>query len=321
MKSAESETRKLEASAAICTLFEGNYHFGLAAFVNSLVGAGFKGTVWIGYRGALPPWLDQVNRCDGADGEYMVTDDVRMAFLPLSTPLHLTNYKPTFMLDLLAGPARECAYLWYFDPDIWLASKWAFYAGWQRHGVALCQEITNNILPDDSPLRYQWMEIAETISLKNPRPLQHYYNGGLVGVPAEHTDFLRLWKRLIELSAEHGCALDRMMPGTRDMPFHASDQDALNMTAMYAKAPLTTLGPEGMGFIPGGARMYHTVGTKPWKGSFLKRALHGNPPTSAMKAFFPHCEGPIRPYTPWQLQAKRLACTIAAMIGRFYGRR
>ena len=320
MKPVDSGTRKPQSGTAICTLFEGNYHFGLAAFVNSIVRAGFDGTVWIGYRGALPPWLDQLSYCEGTDAEYMANGEIRLVFLPVSTPLHLTNYKPEFMLDLLAGPASECEYLWYFDPDIWLASNWHFFAGWQRHGVALCQEITNNILPHDSPLRYQWIEIAETISLNNPRLLQHYYNGGMVGVPAEHADFLRLWKRLIELSADHGCALDRMMPGTREMPFHASDQDALNMAAMYSQAPLTTLGPEGMGFIPGGARMYHTVGTKPWQGSFLKRALSGNPPTNAMKAFFSHCEGPIRPYKRWQLRAKRLACTISAMIGRFYRR-
>ena len=34
------------------------------------------------------------------------------------------------------------------------------------------------------------------------------------------------------------------------MPFHASDQDALNIAAMYSVFPLSTLGPQGMGFVP-----------------------------------------------------------------------
>jgi hypothetical protein len=317
---AEVVQQEMENRTAICTLFEGNYHYGLAAFLNSLVGAGFKGTVWAGYRGSLPPWINQLKAVEQAEGQYLVSDSVRISFLPLTTKIHLTNYKPEFMLDLLTGPARMCKYLWYFDPDIWLCSGWSFFAGWQRHGVALCQEIVNNILPADSPMRYQWMEIAETIGLRNPRPLGYYYNGGLTGVPANQTEFLQLWKRLIELSADYGCDLGRMMPGTRDMPFHASDQDALNITAMYSDASLSTLGPEGMGFIPGGARMYHTVGPKPWNGSQLKRALRGLPPSNATKAFFTHCNGPIRAYSQGELRAKQMECSIAALIGRFYAR-
>jgi hypothetical protein len=306
---------------AVCTLFEGDYHLGLAAFTNSLVHAGFTGTIWAGYRGKLPPWLDQLKSLGGASDEYMVTDQVRLVFFPLTTSVHLTNYKPQFMLDLLAHHALGCEYLWYFDPDICLRSSWSFFADWQRHGIALCQEIVNNILPVNSPLRLQWVDIAASIGVNGPSALNHYYNGGMVGVPSSHAGFLDLWRRLLEYAETTGCDLGVLMPGNRESPFHASDQDALNIAAMYSKVPLSTLGPEGMGFIPGGVRMYHCVGQKPWRGSALLRALAGTPPSNAMKFFFTQVSSPICAYSALNLHAKRLECSIAAFIGRFYSRR
>jgi len=307
--------------SGICTLFEGDYHIGLAAFLNSLAHAGYAGTVWVGYRGPLPPWLNQLRRTTQEAHEYEIAGQIQLVFLPVETQIHLTNYKPWLMLDLLAGAAHDCDFLWYFDPDIFLRAPWTFFANWQRYGIALCQEIVNNNLPADAPLRHEWMEAASRLGLSNPRPLDRYYNGGLVGIPRDHAHFLVIWRRLIEHAGEVGYDLTGMMPGTRDMPFHASDQDALNIAAMYSEFPLSTLGPQGMGFIPGDVKMFHTVGVKPWKGSFLLRAIAGKPPSDAMKYFLTQLSSPIRPYSPLGLRAKKLACSVAALIGRFYRRR
>lgn len=305
---------------AICTLFEGDYHFGLAAFLNSLVRAGFSGTVWIGYRGSLPPWLSQLNRVGGEEDRYLLVNQVRLVFLRVATRLHLTNYKPQFMLDLLANQARDCQYLWYFDPDIFLQARWSFFADWQRYGIALCQEIVDNILPHNAPLRHKWMKIGENLGLGVPQPIEHYYNGGMAGVPAAHTDFLEVWKRLLEYAASNGCDLHTFMPANRENPFHASDQDALNIAAMYSQHPLTTIGPQGMGFTTGEAVMYHRVGLKPWRAKFLRNAMAGIPPTSADKFFFTQVSAPIRAYSPFKLFARRSACLLAVLIGRFYRR-
>jgi hypothetical protein len=39
-----------------------------------------------------------------------------------------------------------------------------------------------------------------------------------------------------------------------------------------------------------------------------------------MKFFLTQVESPIRPYSPLALRAKKLSCSIAALIGRFYRR-
>jgi hypothetical protein len=304
----------------ICTLFEGDYHLGLAAFVNSLVRAGYAGTVWAGYRGELPPWVNQLGLLDSDLHLYQVTDQVSLSFVPLDTGLHFTNYKPQFMLDLFAHHARGCEYLWYFDPDILLRCSWKFFGEWQRHGIALCQEIVNNILPADSPLRHQWMRVASTIGLFKARLLNHYFSGGMVGVSAAHISFLHLWLHTLERAQEEGCDLSGFQVGNREMPFYASDQDALNVAAMYTEHPLTTMGPEAMGFVPSGFTMYHAVGPKPWRASFLCRAIAGAPPSGADKFFLSQVSWPIRAYSPLRLRVKRLACSTAALIGRFYRR-
>jgi hypothetical protein len=307
--------------AGICTLFEGNYHLGLAAFLNATARAGYRGTIWAGYRGMLPPWLNQLKRASHDADEYWIADQVRLVFLKLDTQLHFTNYKPDFMLRLLADEARNCDYLWYFDPDVFLTAKWPFFAEWQRFGIALCQEVVDNIFPADNPLRQQWVEHASCIGFENPRPIDCYYNGGLVGVPASSAGFLESWKSLIAMVATTGFDLRYLNEGNREQPFHVSDQDALNIAAMYSKFPLTTLGPQGMGFVPGGIMMYHAVGHKPWNGSLLLRALKGMPPTGAAKFYFTLVDAPIRVYSPLRLRAKRIACSIAAFIGRSYSRR
>ncbi len=318
----ESATPSSVNDVGICTLFEGDYHLGLAAFVNSLAHAGYRGTVWAGYRGALPPWVDQLERVQGQEAdEFRVEGLIKLAFLKLDTAIHLTNYKPEFMLRLLADKARECKYLWYFDPDIFVLANWTYFEKWQRCGVALCQEIVDNIFPADAPLRQEWMRLATGAGFIAPRQVNHYYNAGMVGVPVEHKGFLEEWERLIRLAESLGYNMNVMARGSRDMPFNMRDQDALNVAVMYTKAPLSTLGPQGMGFIYGASTVvYHAVGPKPWRGSILLRALKGLPPSGATKCFFAQVGGPIRVYSPVRLRAKRLACSLAAFIGRFYRR-
>ena len=46
----------------VCTTAEGNYFYGLAALANSLVRAGFKGSIVVGYRHGKPTWLETLEK-------------------------------------------------------------------------------------------------------------------------------------------------------------------------------------------------------------------------------------------------------------------
>src|ERR1700732_1648164 len=54
-------------ASVVCTLAEGSYFNGVAALTNSLVHAGFEGSVVVGYRGSKPTWLAQFEKDHPSD--------------------------------------------------------------------------------------------------------------------------------------------------------------------------------------------------------------------------------------------------------------
>jgi hypothetical protein len=305
--------------AVVCTLFEGDYHFGVAALLNSLVRHGFQGRFVAGYRGALPPWVDQLKRLNG-DACYEASPGVRLEFLSLDVAVHFANYKPQFMLRLLYE-RRGCRYLFYFDPDIVVGCAWSFYEQWVRNGVALCEDV-NGHLPENHPLRHRWSELVSAYGWKSPRPLSRYYNGGFVGLPVSCRGFLELWREATSIAEAGGLDLKAFGEGDRTHPYCKADQDTLNIAAMYDSSPLTTIGADGMGFIPGGGTMFHAIGAlKPWRKAMVCWALRGIPPSRTDKEYLASVSSPIRPYSRIGLAARRLGCAAGASIGRFYRRR
>src|SRR5438105_11868756 len=104
-------------NSAICTLFEGHYHIGVATLVNSLFLHGFRGTVIAGHRGDLPPWAAGAHAKEEAQ-ELMVAAGLTLRFVRVAQPGHLTNLKPHFMLEAWEKHAAGAEGLLYFDPDI-----------------------------------------------------------------------------------------------------------------------------------------------------------------------------------------------------------
>ena len=299
----------------ICSLFEGHYHVGFAVLLNSLLRGGFAGLVWAGYRGELPPWTSTLKQL--GPELFQLPNGARLKFEQLTSSIHFTNYKPDFMLKLIERGAAT-KHLWYFDPDITVRCSWRFYERWVTYGVCLVGDSINGVMPPRHPLRCMWADAAEQSGWGKPTtPQTMYFNGGFIALDIEHASFLERWQSMMQLAAKH-VDLSGFMTGNREEAFHASDQDALNLTLMYSSEPVSAIGPEGMGFEVGGFTMYHSVGSaKPWTKKFLKFALNGWPPTNADKHFIDCASGPIQVFSPGELRAKQRAIKAAALLGRF----
>src|SRR5579859_5392630 len=315
---ATESTSLPENDQVICTLYEGDFDLGVAALINSIVKGGFKGLFWVGKRAELPAWTAQLQQRD--DGLFQVGDAL-LGFETIVGDRHFGQFKPEFMLHVIdRGIARK--HIWYFDPDVTVRCGWEFFERWVRHGVCLCQEINIGGMSANHPIRCEWMNLARNAGWGEPlHPRERYYNGGFIGMHVQHRAFFDTWKNAVRLANSAGVKPDQFQKGSRTQAFYTVDQDAMNIAAMYAQVPFSTIGPEGMGWIPGGFTMYHSVGSrKPWRKKFVRAALRGYPPSNSDRHFLQCTEGAIQLFTPWQAKRRRWQAGLAALIGRFFRR-
>jgi hypothetical protein len=341
-------------SAIVTTLFEGDYHLGVAALVNSLFGAGFQGEVRVGYRGDLPGWVrgeevgkveskkqdcgsmgfcgQSIRRTDLGGGVRVLQleqCEMKVVFQRLDTEAHFTNYKPQFLLQTLEETQADR--IFYFDPDIVVEARWGFFEEWADAGVALAEDV-NSPLPENHPRRVAWRNRFEEvgIGLKFRQPA--YVNGGFIGMTRKQLSFLETWMQTQGLVSEWVGGSDRakigggvavsVKPDAND-PFSSTDQDALN-AAMEACSGehFSIIGQEAMGFKTGGCIMHHALGPwKPWRRRYLREALCGHPPARVDKIFWRLMEvGPIKPTPLRVVRKKELEIRVAAALGRFIRR-
>lgn len=308
-------------NVTLCTLFEGNYHFGVAALSNSLAAAGYEGELWVGYRGALPGWITGSPAFDRASGRLPVTPRFALRLLALDTPLHFTYYKPTFIREMLERHAPDAAVVAYIDPDIVVKCDWPALAGWfTEDGISLAEDV-NWCFPARHPKRLLWGRFFAAHGIAPRRGLERYYNAGFIAASRAHLEFLDLWRRLCDLVVAHNAHARELKAGGSAALFHSTDQDALNFALTVCEAPLNTAGPEAMDFVPGGYYLSHAIGpVKPWHGGHIRQALRGRPPSAASKWYYRFANAPIRVYSDADLARRRLALNLAAAIGRIYRR-
>jgi hypothetical protein len=312
----------------VCTLFEKQYHLGVAVLVNSLARAGFRGTVVAGFRGPLPAWAADARQQDATTWELAIPNGPTLVFTRLETTSHFTNFKPAFMRGVLDRPDADG--LFYFDPDIVVNTTWHYLEEWLTCGIAVCDDV-NSPAEENHPLRVGWWRFFAGSDIKLHYRGSRYANGGVVGIVREQRDFLELWQHMLdEVTASLGGADVVGIEGGRmlDDPygfancFRHTDQDVLN-AALEASPhhPVSFLGRQAMGFMPGTPILPHALGPrKPWSRRFILEALGGRPPARVDRAFWAKADGPLKPFSAVQLAGARVRVSIAAALGRFIRR-
>lgn len=319
---------KNRSASNVCSLYEGHFHYGLAGLINSLVANSFSGRVFVGYRGELPFWFKGklFKEIDGEEIFYMPLDDVELFFIKLKTDYHLTNYKPIFMIDLFEKYSFECENLFYFDPDIVIKCRWSFFEDWIRDGVAVVQEIINNTMSRNHPVRNKWKRFFEKNNFEIKRDLNFYINGGFVGLRRENIEFLYIWKSIMDAGYRddkvelHPTQFKHSLD--RTFEFSKQDQDGLNMSAMCCESSISDYGPEGMDFIPGGKVMSHATGSpKPWKANYINLMFNGRKvPFSSIYYWENIGKGPINVFSNSLISRKKRSILINKIFTRFYSK-
>ena len=319
--------------SSVCTLFEGHYHYGVAALSNSLYSNGFRGTVYVGYRGELPNWALKGKKELIGKWEDAITlcpiEGIQLVFLSLKTDYSLTNYKPDFMLELWEGPAKDSEAMFYFDPDIVLNGSWTCFEQWVNCGVALCEDI-DSPLQELHPRRVGWRNYFKNYNIDLKYKNQIYVNGGFIGLLKKDILFLTLWVQLQECMAVSIGGLENSIFSNQTYNstilkmegftiFDKSDQDALNATIEAYPEVISYIGKEGMGFESKHITMYHALGSpKPWKAKHLVRFLNGKVPRKEDVVYWKNTRSPIAAHSKAEIIKKQIAINIGKVIGRFY---
>lgn len=312
-------------NSIVCTLFEGHYHYGLAALINSLYKHGFKGDFYAGYRGALPEWAGTSKNETISKWKNCTSISVRKGqsihFIPLEVNYHFCNYKPDFVIALSEYLGESTQGIFYFDPDIVIKCRWSFYEQWLDLGVPVVHEITNNDMPQTHPIRQIWANEIRKNGLEVKTDICSYLNSGFFAVKHADIGFAHLFKKFVDVSQQdyNMDLTDFTFELDRSNPFFAKDQDAFNIAAMCTEASISEYGPEGMDLTSGGKLMSHAIGNpKPWKKKYIKNFLKGSPPTMADREYWNNANDAIKLYSDRRLKMARMELQLASFLGRFY---
>jgi hypothetical protein len=315
-------------SSVICTLFEGQHHYGVAALTNSLSVQGYRGVVYAAYKGSLPKWADSAREdltsAWAGSRTLEVAAELKITFLPFDTKNHFSNCKAELMLRLWNGVAQSAKAMVYIDPDVVITTPWSVLEDWMEYGVSLCEDV-NSPLSEHHPIRAEWRRYFGQKGFNLRFKDTIYANAGYVGISLANYGFLTTWQALMEAMASATGGLDNsgFTSGEPSLfaPFGNSDQDAMNAAVEAWDGVVSMVGKEGMAFTTGTSLMSHAIGrNKPWKWHPLKQVLRGWPPRRADRDYWEVASAPIAAQPASLVKQRRLEIKLASLIGRFYRR-
>ena len=319
-------------TSTVCTVFEGHYHKGVAGLANSLQANGYKGIIWAGYKGQLPPWAKLEAKKNGIEGvdlimttkendlegvdTMIVSDKITINFIKLADSTFLPYCKPDFMLDVLQKMPK-LDNIFFFDCDIIVKCRFSYFEEWVECGIALCEDV-NSPLPISHPLRFQWQNYFAKYGVTVERRDNYYVNGGFIGLKIGDKEILEHWQHVQNLMMDELKEVSSIGFKDRTNPFHRTDQDALNIAKDMTNCPLSIADGTAMDLSNYGFIMSHAVGNqKPWQKNWIAFVIkHGQRPTMTDRLFMNHIETPLSIFTSRERFLKRWNLKVASVLSR-----
>jgi hypothetical protein len=310
-----SETRAPHTNTVCLTLGEGDYMSGVGALANSLYRVGFRGTLVVGYRGKLPAWVPRTP-------EWQVAPGFQLVFSRLPEGVRIHQLKPYAMIRVLDEIAPFAERIFFFDADVIVLARWAYFEALVEEGVALVIDHWFSRVAMAHPWRRAWTTLCTDAGL-SVRPDEDYYISAFCGISRRYREVVDAWWRLtLVLHEQRPEIASSFRSGDRMTdPFHVADQDVLAAAVMATEAPICPLGPEAFGFTGTPDTMLHPTGEKPWRSFALVQLLgHGRRPDLYARNYWRYLDAPIavRHRTARWLQSVDIR--TASALSRAYGR-
>src|SRR5690606_12600520 len=231
----------------LTTLAENDYFYGVAALLNSIVKNGTYGDkIIVGYRGKLPKWLPQLTKSKNGLS-FTIKSGFEVELVEVQGDLHMVHEKPKWFHYLTEYLEPEAEEYFFFDSDIIIINRMSFFGEWVKQGVALCEDV-NYDMSIDHPIRKQWENILNQNGLITKNRLSRYYNSGFLGWTKETKEFVSLWDQCSQILSAYSGDMKKFRVYDRTSVVVSTNQDSLNLAAMSAPQPLSTIGPAAMGF-------------------------------------------------------------------------
>ena len=273
----------------------------------------------VGYREDLPAWLPKLNPSKNGVS-CTLNSGIELELIEMRGDLHMVHEKPKwfrYFTDVLEPNADE---YYFFDSDIVIVNRMSFFGEWVNQGVAICEDV-NYSMSRNHPIRKQWEKFAALDGLEVKSQVDWYYNSGFLGWKKETKSFLTEWERCFEILAKHSGDMKQFRIHDRTHPVLSANQDSLNLAAMTTQIPISTIGPEAMGFKNGMHLMSHPIGKKPWDKKYISDFFKGYPPRTSDLHYWRNVNGSeFKPQNVLLVSYKRIICRLLKGLSRFYQR-